>query len=72
METMSVASVCGCIRRYIGFLILLIPIYIYSSCICSFLQQHPYFLLIFKLFFVLVSVIFAIYSKELLIIRIFW
>ena len=22
--------------------------YSYSSCICSFLQQHPYFLLIFK------------------------
>ena len=33
------------VRRYIGFLILLIPIY--SSCICSFLQQHPYFLFIF-------------------------
>ena len=28
------------VRRYIDFLILLIP---YSSCICSFLQQHPYF-----------------------------
>ena len=26
------------VRRYIDFLILLIP---YSSCICSFLQQHP-------------------------------
>ena len=34
------------VRRYIDFLILLI--YPYSSCICSFLQQHPYFLLIFK------------------------
>ena len=34
------------VRRYIDFLILLIPIY--SSCICSFLQQHPYFLFIFK------------------------
>ena len=33
------------VRRYIDFLILLIPIY--SSCICSFLQQHPYFLFIF-------------------------
>ena len=60
MELMSVASGYGCIRRYIGFLILLIPTYIYSSCICSFLQQHPYFLFIFKLFFVLVYVIFAI------------
>ena len=27
------------VRRYIDFLILLIPIY--SPCICSFLQQHP-------------------------------
>ena len=27
------------VRRYIDFLILLIPSY--SSCICSFLQQHP-------------------------------
>ena len=26
--------------------------YPYSSCICSFLQQHPYFLLIFLMFFV--------------------
>ena len=34
------------VRRYIDFLILLIPIY--SSCICSFLQQHPYFLFIKK------------------------
>ena len=33
------------VRRYRDFLILLIPIY--SSCICSFLQQHPYFLFIF-------------------------
>ena len=32
------------VRRYIDFLILLIP---YSSCICSFLKQHPYFLFIF-------------------------
>ena len=32
------------VRRYIDFLILLIS---YSSCICSFLQQHSYFLLIF-------------------------
>ena len=34
------------VRRYIDFLILLIPSY--SSCICSFLEQHPYFLFIFK------------------------
>ena len=37
------------LRRYIDFLKLLIPIiYLYSSCISSFLQQHPYFLFIFK------------------------
>ena len=29
--------VCVVVRRYIDFIILLIP---YSSCICSFLQQH--------------------------------
>ena len=28
------------LRRYIDFLILTYP---YSSCICTFLQQHPYF-----------------------------
>ena len=32
------------VRRYIDFLIL--RTYPYSSCICSFLQQHPYFLFI--------------------------
>ena len=41
------------LRRYIDFLILLIPtplvsVLFYSSCICTFLQQHPYFLFIFK------------------------
>ena len=31
--------------------------YPYSSCICSFLQQHPYFLFILKqMFFVLVYI----------------
>ena len=34
------------VRRYINFLILYT--YPYSSCICSFLQQHPYFLFVFK------------------------
>ena len=29
------------VRRYIDFVILLSSYY--SSCICSFLQQHPYF-----------------------------
>ena len=32
------------VRRYIDFLILLIPI----PLVCSFLQQHPYFLFILK------------------------
>ena len=36
------------LKCFIHFLILLIPIY--SSCICSFLQQHPYFLFIKKCF----------------------
>ena len=34
--------------------------YPYSSCICSFLQQHPYFLFIFLMFFVLAPVLFVI------------
>ena len=34
--------------------------YPYSSCICSFLQQHPYFLFILKMFFVLAPVLFVI------------
>ena len=33
------------VRRYIDFLILLIPTPLVA--ICSFLQQHPYFLFIF-------------------------
>ena len=33
--------------------------YPYSSCICTFLQQHPYFsVLFFKMFFLLVPVLF--------------
>ena len=46
--------------RYIDFLILLIP----TPCICSFLQ-HPYFLFIFKMFFVLVPVLFCIICNNL-------
>ena len=37
------------VRRYIDFLILFLLYYTfhpYSSCICSFSQQHPYFLFI--------------------------
>ena len=40
------------VRRYIDFLILLIP----TPPICSFLQQHPYFLFIFLMFFVLLYI----------------
>ena len=39
------------VRRYIDFLILLIP----TPLVCSFLQ-HPYFLFIFKMFFILVYI----------------
>ena len=44
------------VRRYIDFFILLIPTPLVSAL---FLQQHPYFLFIFKMFFVLVSVLFC-------------
>ena len=42
VESMGVASGCGCKEVY------RFPhtTYPYSSCICSFLQQHPYFLFI--------------------------
>ena len=45
----GVATGCGCkdVYRFPH------TTYPYSSCICSFLQQHPYFLLIFLMFFVL-------------------
>ena len=37
---MGVATGCG-FKEIIDFIILLIPTH--SSCICTFLQQHPYF-----------------------------
>ena len=42
---MGVTTGCGCKEVY------RFPhtTYPYSSCICSFLQQHPYFLFIFKI-----------------------
>ena len=52
---MGVASGCGCKEVY-KFPHITYP---YSSCICSFLQQHPYFLSIFLMFFVLVPVLFG-------------
>ena len=51
----GVASGCGCKEVY-RFSHITYP---YSSCICSFLQQHPYFLFIKKIFFVLVPVVFC-------------
>ena len=43
VESMGVASGCGCKEVY-RFPHITYP---YSSCICSFLKQHPYFLFIF-------------------------
>ena len=54
------------VRRYIDFLILLIPIY--SSCICSFLQ-HSFF---FLTFFVLVPVLFLITFYVLILLNNFF
>ena len=55
VESMGVASGCGCKEVY------RFPhtTYPYSSCICYFLQQHPYFLIIKTFFFVLVLVLFC-------------
>ena len=43
VESMGVVSGCGCKEVY-RFLHIIYP---YYSCICSFLQHHPYFLFIF-------------------------
>ena len=54
---MGVATVCGCKEVY------RFPhtTYPYSSCICSFLQQHPYFLVhFFKCFSFLFQYFFVI------------
>ena len=53
---MGVATGCGCKEVY------RFPhtTYTYSSCICSFLQQHPYFLFIFKCFSFLFQYFFVI------------
>ena len=49
MESMGVASGCGCKEVY-RFPHITYP---YSSCIyLFFFQQHPYFLFIFKMFFI--------------------
>ena len=48
MESMGVATGCGFKEIY------RFPhsTYPYSSCICTFLQQHPYFLFILNCFFI--------------------
>ena len=56
MESMGVASGCGCKEVY-RFSHITYP---YSSCICSFLQQHPYLLFFFLMFFILVPVLFCV------------
>ena len=54
---MGVVTGCGCKEVY------RFPhtTYPYSSCICSFLQQHPTFCSFKKMFFVLVPVLFCNY-----------
>ena len=47
MESMGVVVRCN-LERDIEIEIDFLITYPYSSCICSFLQQHPYFSLIFK------------------------
>ena len=50
VESMGVASGCGCKVVY-RFPHITYP---YSACICSFLQQQPYFLLNYKIFFIII------------------
>ena len=59
MWLVGVATGCGCKEGY------RFPhtTYPYSSCICSFLQQHPYFLFIFLMFFVLYIYILVIHCN---------
>ena len=61
MESMGVASGCGCKELY-RFPQITYP---YSSCICSFLQQNPYFLFIKKSFSFLFRYFFVIQFYEL-------
>ena len=48
MKSMGVAIGCSCKEVYIYIYRFPRITYTYSSFICSFLQQHPYFLFIFK------------------------
>ena len=47
MESMGVTSGCGCKEVYSSYYLSLLLLYISAL----FLQQHPYFLFIFKMFF---------------------
>ena len=58
VEFMGMTSGCGCKKVY-RFPHMNIPTPLVY--ICSFLQQHSYFLFILKRFFVLVPVLFVIY-----------
>ena len=49
------------VRRYIDFIILLIP----TPLVSVLLQQHPYFCSLFLMFFVLVPILFVIYVLKL-------
>ena len=57
MESMGVVTGCGCKEVY------RFPhsTYPYSSCNCSFLQQHPYFLFIFLCFSFFIYIYIYIY-----------
>ena len=59
-----IVVVSGCCKEVYGFPHFTYP---YSTCISSFLQQHPYIVLLcsfLKCFFILVYVIFVQYSKH--------
>ena len=57
VESMGVASGSGCKEVY-RFPHITCT---YTSCICSFLQQHPYFLIIFLCFSFLIIMISRLY-----------
>ena len=63
VESMGVATGCGCKEVHVYRF----PhtTYPYSSCICSFLQQQPYFCSFFKMFFVLVRIIVVMSTTKL-------
>ena len=61
LESIGVVSGCGCKEVYI-FPHNTFP---YSTCICSFLQQHPYFFVYFlKCFIVLYKIELKRYQQQ--------